>query len=1057
MITNRQVLCLSRALLVLVLPLSILAYSGSAAYGVALNPLDFTSLGAWPGGDVTIDTTNLTATGVLDTAVVHSQTTASEIAVFTFDGSASVNGSITVTGSRPAAILFHGPATISGTISANSAGSRSQQSGPGAGVAADASHGGSGGSFGGAGGDSGLGTGNVYGNLLQELEVGSGGGEGWTLGSWPGGAGGGGIEIGAVGLLDLVGVSISANGSNGTNSGGNGGGGGSGGAIFVHALSVSLDADASLHALGGNGGNGFNFSGSGGGGGRIVVLTNNNGVFTESGASISADGGLAGSANQSGGQPGMAGSINTSATNPIVGLGPIVVDPQGVGATDVIQDPTVAATLLANPLTNPLDLGLDDLAVGNTATGELLASHGGIVSNRDGIVGNSSGATGSITVTGSGSTWNNSRSLLLGILGSGILTIENGGSVNNDDGFLSSNAGAVGIATVRGVESTWTNREALWIGVRGSSGELHVNDGATVTSKDGIIGYNIGSSGVAVVNGSGSFWDVSQSLLVGVSGSGALTVEDQGRVASHNGFIGANPSSSGIATVRGPDSEWAMTGNLVIADAGQGTLNVEDGGKAAIANQLKLNTNAIVNITSGALRFGDIDAADGSLNFASGIVHDTNSLNLAADDGLDGLRHLTDGKTLRVDGTLTLNAPVELKRGVLQVGSLINVPNLIWDRGTLELLGGNTTEDIDIPFQSLLTGTGIISGRVTAVATSSIIATGPLSLGSSTDSNGFYANGDLDVNDQTVTLVDANDAVLDSGAFVDLGTAGTGTLVSSNGLSLDFGGNIVGYGTIDTPNDSTTPLINNGHVAGNSMAEPVTLTGYVKGVGSCDNCNITGTDAPGFSTATVNRGSIKYNGTLEIEIASGENYDRIHHVLSSGVADLGGTLDVQLTSGFTPSAGDTFEIITAIEVRDTFGSVALPSLAGNLQWILDYDIDAVSLAVTVAGDFSGDGVIDAADYTVWADSFGATGHGSAGDGNGDGVVNELDYDVWQTNYGLNTPLATAGLPTSVPEPTSIQLLVLLVASGETPLSFSPRFVVSEQIRPHCSVTDAVPI
>ena len=101
------------------------------------------------------------------------------------------------------------------------------------------------------------------------------------------------------------------------------------------------------------------------------------------------------------------------------------------------------------------------------------------------------------------------------------------------------------------------------------------------------------------------------------------------------------------------------------------------------------------------------------------------------------------------------------------------------------------------------------------------------------------------VNGRTVTLQDANDAVFDSAAFVKLddGAGGAGTLGSANGLTLNFGGNITGYGTVNTPNDPFRPLINNGHITGNSAAESVTLSGYVKGVGTLDHVVITGTNA----------------------------------------------------------------------------------------------------------------------------------------------------------------------------------------------------------------------
>jgi len=75
------------------------------------------------------------------------------------------------------------------------------------------------------------------------------------------------------------------------------------------------------------------------------------------------------------------------------------------------------------------------------------------------------------------------------------------------------------------------------------------------------------------------------------------------------------------------------------------------------------------------------------------------------------------------------------------------------------------------------------------------------------------------------------------------------------------------------------------------------------------------------------------------------------------------------------------------------------------------------------GDYSGNGVIDAADYTVWRDSLGKTGTGLAADGNGDNVVNDADYLIWKQNFGS----AGAGALSdgaAVPEPAAFVLLLI---------------------------------
>lgn len=76
---------------------------------------------------------------------------------------------------------------------------------------------------------------------------------------------------------------------------------------------------------------------------------------------------------------------------------------------------------------------------------------------------------------------------------------------------------------------------------------------------------------------------------------------------------------------------------------------------------------------------------------------------------------------------------------------------------------------------------------------------------------------------------------------------------------------------------------------------------------------------------------------------------------------------------------------------------------------------------TLAGDYNADGAVDAADYTAWRDTLGASG-GSA-DGDRSGLVDQADYAYWAAYYGDAQAAATA---TSVPEPNGVALCVAAV-------------------------------
>jgi hypothetical protein len=109
------------------------------------------------------------------------------------------------------------------------------------------------------------------------------------------------------------------------------------------------------------------------------------------------------------------------------------------------------------------------------------------------------------------------------------------------------------------------------------------------------------------------------------------------------------------------------------------------------------------------------------------------------------------------------------------------------------------------------------------------------------------------------------------------------------------------------------------------------------------------------------------------------------------------------------------------------------SLAVSVVDVGGINFTQVALAAAgLAGDYNGDGFVDAADYTVWRNNLGgdpsAFEAGSRNPGNASPTINGDDYTFWKTNYGMGTPPGAGGLAglsggaLSVPEPT-------LLASG----------------------------
>jgi autotransporter-associated beta strand protein len=78
----------------------------------------------------------------------------------------------------------------------------------------------------------------------------------------------------------------------------------------------------------------------------------------------------------------------------------------------------------------------------------------------------------------------------------------------------------------------------------------------------------------------------------------------------------------------------------------------------------------------------------------------------------------------------------------------------------------------------------------------------------------------------------------------------------------------------------------------------------------------------------------------------------------------------------------------------------------------------------LAGDYNGNGVVDAADYVLWRDALGSnTQLQNEGPGVTPGMVTQEDYTTWRANFG-RTAGSGAGLSAAVPEPTTWMLFVI---------------------------------
>jgi hypothetical protein len=87
-----------------------------------------------------------------------------------------------------------------------------------------------------------------------------------------------------------------------------------------------------------------------------------------------------------------------------------------------------------------------------------------------------------------------------------------------------------------------------------------------------------------------------------------------------------------------------------------------------------------------------------------------------------------------------------------------------------------------------------------------------------------------------------------------------------------------------------------------------------------------------------------------------------------------------------------------------------------------------SNAATIAGDFNGDGSVDGADYVVWRKMAGQTSTSLAADADLNGQIDASDYAIWRSQFGRAAVGAAAAGASSIPEPCTVGLAVVLVCA-----------------------------
>jgi hypothetical protein len=115
------------------------------------------------------------------------------------------------------------------------------------------------------------------------------------------------------------------------------------------------------------------------------------------------------------------------------------------------------------------------------------------------------------------------------------------------------------------------------------------------------------------------------------------------------------------------------------------------------------------------------------------------------------------------------------------------------------------------------------------------------------------------------------------------------------------------------------------------------------------------------------------------------------------------------------------------DAAQPFSSIDLDfsGLSGSMAFYVYGDTQAGAIeyvpAPALAGDYNGDGAVNATDYNAWRSNYGSTALAPAAgaDGNTDGLVNAADYTVWRDKLSTQ--------PAAIPEPTTLMAVAVVTS------------------------------
>lgn len=679
------------------------------------------------------------------------------------------------------------------------------------------------------------------------------------------------------------------------------------------------------------------------------------------------------------------------------------------------------------------------LVVGNSGVGLINISGGATATAHGALIGSSSGSQGNVYIQQSNSKLDVIGSpLTIGALGQGLLDITAGGQVNVQGAAVNVGASGSGNGTLR-VEEAGSKlviaNGPLEVGQQGK-GDLHVTQQGSIDAHELKMGSGGGQQSTGMIDGVGSFVQAHEMAIIGTQGKATLSISSGGELRSESGYIGNG--GEGSVVISGSGSKWQLASQgFSVGDSTKGTLTLQNGGAISLGTPVRVGFTATgdgylyldgAGSQLGANRVEVGVSGHGMFNIRNGASVSDLDVELATSSNSEGTlivdnAHLNGSSsfvnvggfqggtgTFKVQNNGQVDATVHIRKGEVQVTS-----------------GGQlTTSQLVVATEDSESGQVTVQGAGSHLQAGSEIALGTLGDahllvqdGGSVNAvgirlrTGVHATSAGSIRVRTAGTVTANEIRMDSSSAT-LEVSGGGYLKANSTLELGTGTLQLVGGRIDVgdvlPLFSQVDFVNvgiNGHFsAGSAVPNLHNYFGEVHVGGS-----------PG--TLTVGGAYLQDAGsTTSFSIAGTQAGSEYSQLVVGGDLQLSGKLTFSFENAFAPQAGQTFDLITVGGTSQlTDYQIEIKNLAPGFQYSFapiegGYQLTALSNGVfspAIPGDFSGNGVVDSADYVVWREHL-------------DTTFGQADYNAWQSHFGQTT---TVGAAVAVPEVPFGNLLVVL--------------------------------